>query len=58
MNNITLAIMTQTKPLEPLLEHEIRLRAYDSYEHAAGLPATHWRTGSGQKPRSWDRFSH
>jgi hypothetical protein len=24
--------MTKTKPPEPLLEHEIRLRAYDFYE--------------------------
>jgi hypothetical protein len=46
MNYNTLAIMTQTKPPEPLLEHELRLRAYDFYEQrgrAAGhSPRDHY----------------
>ena len=32
MNYGSLAPMARSKPLEPLLEHEIRLRAYDLYE--------------------------
>jgi len=32
MNRTTLSTLAQTKPSEPLLEHEIRLRAYDLYE--------------------------
>jgi Protein of unknown function (DUF2934) len=32
MKNVTLTTMAKTKPPEPLLEHEIRLRAYDFYE--------------------------
>jgi hypothetical protein len=45
MNNITLAITTQSKPPEPMLEHEIRLRAYDFYEQrgrAAGHALEDW----------------
>ena len=32
MNSTTLFNMTKTKPPEPMLEHEICLRAYDLYE--------------------------
>jgi hypothetical protein len=32
MNSTTLSTMAKTQPTEPLLEHEIRLRAYDLYE--------------------------
>jgi hypothetical protein len=32
MNSTTLSTMAKTQPPEPLLEHEIRLRAYDLYE--------------------------
>ena len=32
MNRTTLSTLAQTKPSEPLLEHEIRLLAYDLYE--------------------------
>ena len=31
MNSITLSTIAKTKPPEPILEHEIRLRAYDFY---------------------------
>jgi len=32
VNSTTLSKMPKTKPPEPLVEHEIRLRAYDLYE--------------------------
>jgi hypothetical protein len=32
MNRSTLSTLAETQPPEPLLEHEIRLRAYDLYE--------------------------
>jgi hypothetical protein len=32
MNRTTLSTLPQTKPSEPLLEHEIRLRAFDIYD--------------------------
>jgi hypothetical protein len=32
MNSITLSTNAKTKPPEPMLEHEIRLRAYDLYQ--------------------------
>ena len=32
MNSTTLSTMAKSQPTEPLLEHEIRLRAYDLYE--------------------------
>jgi len=32
MNSTTLSNLARTKPPEPLLEHEIRLRAYDLYD--------------------------
>jgi hypothetical protein len=32
MNRTTLSTLAETQPPKPLLEHEIRLRAYDLYE--------------------------
>jgi Protein of unknown function (DUF2934) len=32
MNSITLSTIAKAKPPEPMLEHEIRLRAYDLYQ--------------------------
>ena len=30
------ALLTTAKPIEPMLEHEIRIRAYDLYERRGG----------------------
>jgi hypothetical protein len=29
---VSTALLTNAKPIEPMLEHEIRIRAYDLYE--------------------------
>jgi DUF2934 family protein len=32
MNSIALSTIAKTRPPEPMLEHEIRIRAYDLYQ--------------------------
>ena len=40
MNRTTLSTLAETQPPEPLLEHEIRLRAYDLYEQQGRMDGT------------------
>jgi len=48
VNRTTLSKMAKIKPPEPLVEHEIRLRAYDLYEQRGRATVTHWRTAPGR----------
>lgn len=32
MNSVTLSDLARTKPAEPILEHEVQIRAYELYE--------------------------
>ena len=45
MKSIPLSEIQKTRPPEPILEHEIRMRAYDLYERQgkrAGHALEHW----------------
>jgi len=59
MNSTTLSTMDKTRPTEPLLEHEIRLRAYDLYEQRGrmdGHALEDWLNAEAQILRQ--TFSH
>ena len=58
MNRTTLLTMARTKPPEPLLEHEIRLRAFDLYDQRGrmdGHSVEYWLQAEAQV---WKKPSH
>ena len=62
MNRTTLSTLAETQPPEPLLEHEIRLRAYDLYEQQGrmdGHSVADWlhAESSLAAPEAPDRFA-
>jgi DUF2934 family protein len=55
MNGTTFPTIAETRPLEPMLEHEIRLRAYDLYQqrgHADGHRLDDWLQAEAEVLRS------
>jgi len=45
MNNLTLSELAKSNPQEPILEHEIQIRAYELYEQRgtrSGLALDDW----------------
>jgi DUF2934 family protein len=63
MNRTTLSTLAETQPPEPLLEHEIRLRAYDLYEQQGRMDGhsvadwLHAESSLAASPEAPDRFA-
>ena len=38
MNNVTISGLSKQRPLEPMLEREIKIRAFELYEQRGGRP--------------------
>jgi hypothetical protein len=54
MKNVTFPDLNTTRLTEPMLEHEVRLRAYERYQRRGkvdGQTVTLWKTGSRPRPR-------
>jgi hypothetical protein len=51
MSSLTLSDLARTKPLEPMLEHEIQIRAYELFENRGqgqGYALQDWLTAEAE----------
>lgn len=57
MKSVTFPDLNTTRLREPILEHEVRLRAYERYQpRAEKWTGTLWKTGSGRGRRATETF--
>jgi hypothetical protein len=50
MKSVTFSDLNTTRLTEPMLEHEVRLRAYERYQRRGKVDGHLWKTGSRPRP--------